>query len=364
MAKFFPTVIHLQVLMLTAVALSGPSQLITGNTILTSRAIATSPAATVTATVRATPTVLTATASSVHTPYLPKLAMDGNPVTFYHSLSEHNPWFQVELNSPKLLTGIKFTNRGNCCGNRFRNVGIHFGNTPMTKTGVLSAEPECTVFAGPSSTGQVHEIKCRKPMNGKYLLVQLRNTGDQKLQIAEIELRLSDSTAAATTTTAATTTITTTTTLDAMPIATSSSMYSEALYPLEWLPKYAIDGKISMNDFKFFVSKGEGAEKFPWLQVDYQTEKSIESVLVTSRGNDNVQSKQNFKYMEVFVGNVPAVLEKKSVNSLCANNAVFPGKGLTAQFDCKQPLIGRYLVIQMLDSYNLQINEVTPLFAY
>jgi hypothetical protein len=135
------------------------------------------------------PESLTTTASTVLTyPYFPTpLAIDGDVRTFYHSaLDELYPWFQVELTTMKLITGIRFTNRHNHGGDRFHDVGIHFSNTPMTVTGVLSAEPECAFFAGPSSTGQVHVIKCAQPMTGKYLLVQLRHRGT--LQIAELEL--------------------------------------------------------------------------------------------------------------------------------------------------------------------------------
>jgi hypothetical protein len=95
------------------------------------------------------------------------------------------PWFQMEFVEARVVNGITFTNRKDCCGGRFQNVGIHVGDQPAM-VGALVTNPECVIFVGPSATGSVDQITCTQPLTGQYLQIQLRDPNPQHLQINEI----------------------------------------------------------------------------------------------------------------------------------------------------------------------------------
>jgi hypothetical protein len=95
------------------------------------------------------------------------------------------PWFQMEFSEARVVNGITFTNRKDCCGERFQNVGIHVGDQPAV-VGALVTNPECVIFVGPSATGSVDQITCTQPLTGRYLQVQLKDPNPQHLQINEI----------------------------------------------------------------------------------------------------------------------------------------------------------------------------------
>ena len=52
----------------------------------------------------------------------PALAVDGNSNTDFHqyscihTLEQANPWWAVDLGVKLYVRGVKFTNRGDCCG--------------------------------------------------------------------------------------------------------------------------------------------------------------------------------------------------------------------------------------------------------
>jgi hypothetical protein len=43
-------------------------------------------------------------------------------------------------------------------------------------------------FQGPSATGRIEQIMCKKPLKGRYLQVQMRDSRPSTLQINEIEV--------------------------------------------------------------------------------------------------------------------------------------------------------------------------------
>ena len=94
----------------------------------------------------------------------------------------------MEISSHVYVVKVMVANRADCCGERFENVGIHVGNDPAV-VNVLTENPICSIFAGPSTTGAMEEINCNGPRSGKFIIVQRRNPGDQDvLQIAELYL--------------------------------------------------------------------------------------------------------------------------------------------------------------------------------
>jgi hypothetical protein len=105
----------------------------------------------------------------------------------YISQHEIQPWFQLQFVEAMIVKGVTITNRIDCCGEKFKNVAIHVGNQPAV-VGALVANPECAFFEGSSATGRIEKIMCKKPMMGRYLQVQMRDTYNQYLQINEIDV--------------------------------------------------------------------------------------------------------------------------------------------------------------------------------
>jgi hypothetical protein len=127
--------------------------------------------------------------------YRPNYAIDGLVASgskrFYQSKKEVQPWFQLEFVKEMVVLGVIFTNRKDCCGERFKNVVVHVGDQPA-KAGALLNNPECTIFVGPSATGRIEHIYCTKPLMGRYLQVQLRDDSASHLHINEIEVIYSE----------------------------------------------------------------------------------------------------------------------------------------------------------------------------
>jgi hypothetical protein len=127
--------------------------------------------------------------------YRPIYAIDGLVASgskrFYQSKKEVQPWFQLEFVEAKAVIGVIFTNRKDCCGERFKNVAVHVGDHPA-KAGALVTNPECAIFVGPSATGRIEHIYCTKPLMGRYLQIQMRDSSPSHLQINEIEVIYSE----------------------------------------------------------------------------------------------------------------------------------------------------------------------------
>jgi hypothetical protein len=142
-----------------------------------------------------------AVASSVFTDYVekygPNYAIDGlvsdGDTKIFLSEKEIQPWFQMEFVEAMVLKGVTYTNRKDCCGERFQNVTIRVGDEAAEPGGALVTNPECAIFVGPSATGMVEQIMCTEPLVGRYLQVQMRDTSNQWLQINQIEVVLGNS---------------------------------------------------------------------------------------------------------------------------------------------------------------------------
>ncbi len=132
--------------------------------------------------------------------------------------------------------------------------------------------------------------------------------------------------------------------------ATSSSFHSE-----RYLPKFAIDGKVSTTKFDFFHSS---SESHPWLQLEYNKPIEVEKVSVAIRG-DHVG--ERFKNIRINVGDNPETVGQLSTNPLCALFVGPSSTGAVEEIVCVQPLIGIYVTVQRqeLDNLPLEVNEIT-----
>ena len=116
----------------------------------------------------------------------PNLALDGNRDSNYHhnscthTSSESNPWWMVDLGRVVYVARIIIQNRGDCCGERLRNVVITVG---MKKD---QDGEECGRFPGPGTNGQLIEIHCAKKMWGQFVKIMINSTN--ALTLCEVEV--------------------------------------------------------------------------------------------------------------------------------------------------------------------------------
>ena len=124
----------------------------------------------------------------------PKFAIDGEisdgSTFFFHSEHEMNPWLEVKLPSPVLISSVTIINRKNGCWERLVNVEIRAGMAPVPdgftaqERGAhankkLEVNSRCGFFAGPPD-GWVkdgHVIFFDQPILAQYITLQLLGAG-------------------------------------------------------------------------------------------------------------------------------------------------------------------------------------------
>ena len=125
--------------------------------------------------------------------YGPQLAIDGKfcneRVGFYHSIKENYPWHMRVLGDEILLTGVKLHNRQDCCGNRLKSVEVRAGKhvIEVNYKGKITANDVCGTFDGPGKNGGVHTVMCEYPISASVITLQIIETGEQILQLDEID---------------------------------------------------------------------------------------------------------------------------------------------------------------------------------
>ena len=124
---------------------------------------------------------------------VPKFAIDGEILDdrfFFHSKKEMNPWLEVKLPSPVLISSVTIINRKNGCWERLVNVEIRAGMAPVPdgftaqERGAdankkLEVNSRCGFFAGPPD-GWVkdgHVIFFDRPILAQYITLQLLGAG-------------------------------------------------------------------------------------------------------------------------------------------------------------------------------------------
>ncbi len=124
-------------------------------------------------------------------------------------------------------------------------------------------------------------------------------------------------------------------------------------------PNHAINGnQISLHFTKinhFFTSS---AEHFPWLQVLFDTNVTVHRVAITNRFDFR---DVRFRKLTVSIGNLPAEVDKLSMNPICAYYEGPSDRASSIVLTCYQPLTGTYLIVQQATptkKYHLKINEV------
>jgi hypothetical protein len=109
------------------------------------------------------------------------------------------------------------------------------------------------------------------------------------------------------------------------------------------------------SDYKRFYNSAW--EVHPWFQIEFVEATLVNGVTFTNRKDC---CGKRFHNVAIHVGDQPAVLGALVTNPECA---IFEGPSATGSIEqiiCKEPLVGRFLQVQMRDpaSRFLQINEI------
>ena len=123
----------------------------------------------------------------------PHLAANGkisnNDIHYYHSAKEMQPWLEVRLPSPILISSLTIINRQNACWDRLRNLEIRAGMEAVPEGFTVSirgcdgdkkleVNSLCGYFAGPaqrSAEGPV--IMFNQPVLAQYITLQILEVG-------------------------------------------------------------------------------------------------------------------------------------------------------------------------------------------
>ena len=125
--------------------------------------------------------------------FAPQFAANGkisnNDMCFYHSVEEMQPWLEVRLPSPILISSLTIINRQNACWDRLRNLEIRAGMEAVPEGFTastrgcdgykkLEVNSPCGYFAGPaqrSAEGPV--IMFNQPVLARYITLQILEVG-------------------------------------------------------------------------------------------------------------------------------------------------------------------------------------------
>ena len=131
----------------------------------------------------------------------PGNAIDGKTSTFFNSndgikpwLGFPYPWLQVELENTGLITRIVIVNRQDCCWFRTKKLQVRVGPSKIETTTDGKAEQPitentlCGEYEGPGSKEEEIKIDCQKPIEGKYVTLQLMIDSKTVMNVAEVKV--------------------------------------------------------------------------------------------------------------------------------------------------------------------------------
>ncbi|MEM6630148.1 MAG: discoidin domain-containing protein [Bacteroidota bacterium] len=137
-----------------------------------------------------------ATQSSTYFQGTASLAVDGNrtgnsatsnPPDLQHTLSEFQPWWQVDLGAISVIEQVKVYNRTNCCQGRLNNFYVLWSDQPFDETKSLDSlltDPLVSFIRFNGTAGLVETIQIDS--TGRY--VRIHHTREVILHLAEVEV--------------------------------------------------------------------------------------------------------------------------------------------------------------------------------
>ncbi|XP_064622615.1 uncharacterized protein LOC135484852 [Lineus longissimus] len=123
-------------------------------------------------------------------------AVDGNKNTNFKKgtctrtkdINKYHHWWAVDMTKPQTVQEVVLTNRGDCCGDRLEEFEILVTNKrpgPMMMRSSL--EERCANQDKPMKKGQTFRFKCRRPMQGRYVVIW-KEDNKTPLTLCEVEV--------------------------------------------------------------------------------------------------------------------------------------------------------------------------------
>ncbi|XP_075322307.1 fucolectin-6-like [Odontesthes bonariensis] len=116
-------------------------------------------------------------------------AIDGNQNSIFihgsctHTLEQTSPWWRVDLLESYVITSIKITNRGDCCGNRIAGAEIYVGSSKDYNG--PDSQRVATIAGIPD--GGTHTITLSDGVEGRYVTVVIPGS-NKILSLCEVEV--------------------------------------------------------------------------------------------------------------------------------------------------------------------------------
>ncbi|XP_063404562.1 fucolectin-2-like [Mytilus trossulus] len=107
-------------------------------------------------------------------------AIDGDLSTFSHTSSQNNPFWILDLGIVYTVKLIEVFARMDCCGNYIHDMDITVGATTNNMT-------LCTHYNGPASTKEQLMLKCKKPVDGRFVKLSI-SAKTAKMALAEVKV--------------------------------------------------------------------------------------------------------------------------------------------------------------------------------
>jgi hypothetical protein len=113
-----------------------------------------------------------------------------------HTNNEAVPWWQIDLGSAQAISKIRLWNRTDCCKDRLSNYYVFVSNTDFRSISndplVLAADSRVRTYTdtlGGRTTTFLTLDQLFNPIQGRYVRVQLKNTGTPRpLSLAEVQV--------------------------------------------------------------------------------------------------------------------------------------------------------------------------------
>ncbi|XP_065051247.1 uncharacterized protein LOC135680930 isoform X2 [Rhopilema esculentum] len=256
-------------------------------------------------------------------------AVDGNKnpqwggASCTHTNRDKKPWWRVDLKSIQKVAKVKLTNRGDCCGNRLRQIEIRVGmadNNP-------NANQLCTFFPGAIGQGQTQELSCTPPKQGRYVFVALRV--QEWLTLCEVEVFAIRGGGKA---------------LPPPPPLTGNiargKPTKQSSTGFGGVASRAVDGNRN-SQWGGRSCTHTNRDRKPWWRVDLGSQQQVYKVRLTTRGDC---CWNRLRQIEIKVGNVD---NNPNANPLCAFHPAGFTKGQTKDIQCSSPKIGKFVYVAL-----------------
>ncbi|KAJ8340855.1 hypothetical protein SKAU_G00331460 [Synaphobranchus kaupii] len=306
-------------------------------------------------------------------------AIDGNQDSFldhgscFHTAHAPNSWWRVDLLQTYIIASVTITNRNNN-EERISGAQIHIGNS-LENNGIDN--PQCSVI-GSMALGENETFYCEKPMIGRYVTVSIPRA--EYLYMCEVELADKQIT---TNYPPVKTCCFTDRMKVKMMILLLQILAISNLKPVSaWFPSYqymqenvALRGKATQsamlrNDNRAYSHAGNAIDgnRDPdffhgscsqtedginhWWRVDLLETYVVASVTITNRGDC---CGERINGAEIHIGNS---LENNGIDNPQCSVVDSMVLGETKNFQCEQPMSGRYVTVYLPKTDHLNLCEV------